>query len=47
MKNIAKLAAIIATASVLWVGCAKDEESSTMSSDLSGIKGDKIEEFHI
>lgn len=47
MKNIAKLAAIIATASVLWVGCAKDEESSTMSSDLSGIKGDKIEEVHI
>ncbi len=43
MKNIEKIAAIIATASVLWVGCAKDEESSIVSSDLPGIKGDKTE----
>lgn len=47
MKNIAKIAAIIATASALCVGCNKDENPAHISSDFSGLKGDKTEEFHI
>lgn len=47
MKNIAKIAAIIATASALCVGCNKDENPAHSSSDFSGLKGDITEEFHI
>lgn len=47
MKNIAKIAAIITTASALCVDCNKDENPAHISSDFSGLKGDKTEEFHI
>lgn len=46
-KMTTKMGVIIATVFTLCVGCNKEEVTSHISSDFSGIKGDNTEEFHI